>query len=131
MAATHTLADRILQRAPLAVEMAKQLVNDGLDASLPTAITQEMGMTATLYATADAREGIAAFIEKRPPRFHRQLGSQRKEVPRLSESDTAAHRSSRTRAASWRRRLADHSSRRETREDTCHREDSRPLGRHG
>ena len=69
MTATHALADRILQRAPLAVEMAKQLVNDGLDASLSTAITQEMGMTATLYATADAREGIAAFIEKRPPQF--------------------------------------------------------------
>ena len=67
--AAHTLADRILQRAPLAVEMAKQLVNDGMEASLATAITQEMGMTATLYATEDAREGIAAFIEKRRPRF--------------------------------------------------------------
>ena len=69
MTATHALADRILQRAPLAVAMAKQLVNDGANASLATAITQEMGMTATLYATADAREGIAAFVEKRPPRF--------------------------------------------------------------
>jgi enoyl-CoA hydratase len=67
--AAHTLADRILQRAPLAVEMAKQLVNDGMEASLATAITQEMGMTATLYATTDAQEGIAAFVEKRPPRF--------------------------------------------------------------
>ena len=69
MPAAHALADRILKRAPLAVEMAKQLVNDGLQASLPTAITQEMRMTATLSATADAREGIAAFIEKRPPEF--------------------------------------------------------------
>ncbi len=69
MSATHALADRILQRAPLAVSMAKQLVNDGLQASLPAAITQEMGMTATLYDSADAKEGIAAFIEKRPPRF--------------------------------------------------------------
>jgi enoyl-CoA hydratase/carnithine racemase len=69
MAAAHALADRILKRAPLAVEMAKQLVNDGLDASLPAAITQEMGMTATLYATDDAREGIAAFVEKRTPAF--------------------------------------------------------------
>lgn len=67
--ATYALTDRILKRAPLAVQMAKQLVNDGLQASLPAAITQEMGMTATLYDTADAREGIAAFIEKRPPEF--------------------------------------------------------------
>lgn len=69
MTATHALADRILERAPLAVEMAKQLVNDGLNASLASAITQEMGMTATLYSTADAQEGIAAFIDKRPPAF--------------------------------------------------------------
>ncbi|MCC6314165.1 MAG: enoyl-CoA hydratase/isomerase family protein [Thermomicrobiales bacterium] len=67
--AAHALADRILKRAPLAVQMAKQLVNDGLEASLPTAITLEMGMTATLYPTADAQEGIAAFIEKRPAQF--------------------------------------------------------------
>ena len=67
--AAHQLADRILERAPLAVQMAKQLVNDGLDASLATAITQEMGMTATLYASDDAREGIGAFMEKRTPSF--------------------------------------------------------------
>ena len=69
MTTAHGLADKLLERAPLAVQMAKQLVNDGLDASLPTAITQEMGMTATLYDTEDAREGIAAFLEKRPPVF--------------------------------------------------------------
>lgn len=65
----HALADRILTRAPLAVEMAKQLVADGLDAPLATAITMETGMTATLYDTEDAREGISAFIEKRPAAF--------------------------------------------------------------
>jgi enoyl-CoA hydratase/carnithine racemase len=67
--AAHQLADRILERAPLAVQMAKQLVNDGLNASLATAISQEMGMTATLYASDDAREGIGAFMEKRTPIF--------------------------------------------------------------
>jgi enoyl-CoA hydratase/carnithine racemase len=69
MEEAHALADRILKRAPLAVEMAKQLVADGLDAPLPSAISLETGMTATLYATADAREGIAAFVEKRPAVF--------------------------------------------------------------
>jgi enoyl-CoA hydratase/carnithine racemase len=69
MAFTLELADRICKRAPLAVQMAKQLVNDGLNASLPTAITQEMGMTATLYMTDDAREGISAFLQKRKPKF--------------------------------------------------------------
>jgi enoyl-CoA hydratase/carnithine racemase len=66
---TFNLADQIIKRAPLAVRMAKQLVNDGLNASLATAITQEMGFTATLYATEDAQEGISAFLEKRPPVF--------------------------------------------------------------
>jgi enoyl-CoA hydratase/carnithine racemase len=69
MTETLALAERIMRRAPLAVRMAKQLVNDGLQASLATAITMETGMTATLYDTADAQEGIAAFVEKRWPAF--------------------------------------------------------------
>ncbi|HEX5499099.1 MAG TPA: enoyl-CoA hydratase/isomerase family protein [Thermomicrobiales bacterium] len=67
--AAKALAATIAERAPLAVAMAKELVNDGLNASLPAAITMEMGMTATLYASRDAQEGIAAFLEKRPPAF--------------------------------------------------------------
>jgi enoyl-CoA hydratase/carnithine racemase len=67
--AAKAIATTIAERAPLAVAMAKELVNDGLDASLPAAITMEMGMAATLYASRDAQEGIAAFLEKRPPAF--------------------------------------------------------------
>ncbi len=69
MSAAQALADRILERAPLAIRMAKQLVNDGLNASLEAALTMEMGMTSTLYGSADAQEGIAAFKEKRLPVF--------------------------------------------------------------
>jgi enoyl-CoA hydratase/carnithine racemase len=69
MPAALALAGTLAERAPLAVAMAKELINDGLDASLATAITQEMGMASTLYASEDAREGVAAFLEKRPPRF--------------------------------------------------------------
>lgn len=69
MDAALTMARTIAGRAPQAVRMAKQLVNDGLEASLDTAITMETGMTATLYDTHDAREGIQAFFEKRTPVF--------------------------------------------------------------
>jgi enoyl-CoA hydratase len=67
--AAKAIATTIAERAPLAVAMAKELVNDGLDASLPAAITMEMGMAATLYASRDAQEGIAAFLAKRLPAF--------------------------------------------------------------
>jgi enoyl-CoA hydratase/carnithine racemase len=69
MDTARALAATIASRAPLAVAMAKELVNRGLDASLPTAIAQEMGMASTLYASEDAQEGIAAFLEKRSPEF--------------------------------------------------------------
>jgi enoyl-CoA hydratase/carnithine racemase len=65
LAMAHTIAER----APHAVRMAKQLVNDGIEAPLETAITMETGMTATLYETHDAQEGIKAFFEKRSPIF--------------------------------------------------------------
>jgi enoyl-CoA hydratase/carnithine racemase len=69
MDAALSLARTIAERAPQAVRMAKQLVNDGIEAPLETAITMETGMTATLYDTQDAREGISAFFEKRTAVF--------------------------------------------------------------
>jgi enoyl-CoA hydratase len=69
MDAALAMARTIAERAPQAVRMAKQLVNDGIEAPLDTAITMETGMTATLLDTQDAREGIGAFFEKRAPVF--------------------------------------------------------------
>jgi enoyl-CoA hydratase len=62
-------ARKILSRGPLAVAQAKRLVHSG--AGLPLASACELerqGFAATL-ATADAREGMRAFLERRPPRF--------------------------------------------------------------
>jgi enoyl-CoA hydratase/carnithine racemase len=58
--------------APLAVRMAKRLIDEGLEASLPTALSMEMDSTALLFVTDDKVEGIAAFMEKRPPNFKGQ-----------------------------------------------------------
>ena len=58
--------------APLAVKMAKRLIDEGLEASLPTALSMEMDSTALLFVTDDKTEGIAAFTEKRTPNFKGQ-----------------------------------------------------------
>ena len=63
-------AQKMLQdAAPLALQMAKRLVSEGLEASLATALSMEMDSTALLFATEDKDEGIAAFVEKRAPAF--------------------------------------------------------------
>jgi enoyl-CoA hydratase/carnithine racemase len=63
------LAGKIVQQAPLAVRALKRLVNEGADAALETALSYEQQTLIGLYATADGQEGIAAFMEKRPPSF--------------------------------------------------------------
>lgn len=69
LAAAEALARRILRQAPLAVQMAKVLLRAGPDAPLPSALAFEQAVGAMLYATKDAGEGIAAFVEKRSPEF--------------------------------------------------------------
>jgi enoyl-CoA hydratase len=49
--------------------VTKRVVRDGLDSPLSAALTLEQDATARLIATDDAREGIAAFVEKREARF--------------------------------------------------------------
>jgi enoyl-CoA hydratase len=44
-------------------------VNEGVNAPLETALSYEQQTLLSLYATADGQEGIAAFMEKRPPTF--------------------------------------------------------------
>jgi len=66
------LAEEIAARAPLALQEGKRLINEGLEASLETAISYEGLILANLYQTADANEGIRAFIEKRKPIFQGQ-----------------------------------------------------------
>lgn len=63
------LADEITENAPLAVRDAAQLVDRGLDASLQTALAYEREVVFKLFSSADAREGIEAFVEKREPTF--------------------------------------------------------------
>jgi enoyl-CoA hydratase len=69
LSAAISLAEKILANGQLAIRMAKRVINEGLEASLPTALSLEMDATAHLFVSDDKREGIQAFVEKRPPHF--------------------------------------------------------------
>lgn len=69
MTKARSLAERVAANAPLSVRNAKAaLVQTGW---LPEheARVIEARLTAEVIASSDAREGLAAFTEKRPPRF--------------------------------------------------------------
>ncbi|GBD42781.1 2,3-dehydroadipyl-CoA hydratase [bacterium HR40] len=63
------LAARIAAMPPLAVAQIKEVVNLGADAPLATALALERKAFQLLFDTRDQKEGMRAFLEKRPPRF--------------------------------------------------------------
>lgn len=67
--ATDALVKELLEFAPLAQRTAKRLLNDTEDASLAIAIELEGHCYSRLRSSDDFREGVAAFHEKRAPRF--------------------------------------------------------------
>jgi enoyl-CoA hydratase len=63
------VAERIATLSPVAVAAAKDCVNRALEGSLAEGVRYERVRFLTLFGTADQREGMAAFIEKRKPAF--------------------------------------------------------------
>lgn len=63
------LAAKILKRGPLAVRLAKQAVNHGLEQTLAQGQKTEALFFGMLCGTEDQKEGARAFLEKRPPQF--------------------------------------------------------------
>ncbi|UCI28660.1 enoyl-CoA hydratase-related protein [Mesorhizobium sp. B2-8-5] len=63
------IAQKISRLPPLAVEQIKEAVVNGEDAPLETALRLERKAFQLLFDTADKREGIGAFIDKRKPSF--------------------------------------------------------------
>lgn len=62
-------ARTIAANAPLAVRSAKRAVRYGLSHTIEDGLALEGELQRMLYATADCREGIAAFRDRRPPRW--------------------------------------------------------------
>ena len=66
---TADLAAQLAQGATLALGAAKRLLHDGWTGTLETQMELETRAIADAGRTYDARDGIAAFIEKRDPIF--------------------------------------------------------------
>ncbi|XP_045905342.1 enoyl-CoA hydratase domain-containing protein 2, mitochondrial [Micropterus dolomieu] len=64
-----SLAREILPQAPIAVRMAKEAINRGSEVDISSAMAIERMCYARVIPTRDRQEGMAAFIEKRPPRY--------------------------------------------------------------
>jgi enoyl-CoA hydratase len=61
------LARLLAERPPLAIAAIKRSVRRGLEGSLEAGLRLESEEFARLFGTEDAREGVAAFLEKRQP----------------------------------------------------------------
>lgn len=60
------------EKAPLAVGLIKRAVQTGEELPLEAGLALERELQARLFNSADAREGIAAFVEKRKAQFRGQ-----------------------------------------------------------
>jgi enoyl-CoA hydratase len=67
--AAFAIAHRIAANGPISVRQAKQAIHRGLQMSLADGLTFEIEAYNRLVPTADRREGVLAFNERRKPNF--------------------------------------------------------------
>jgi enoyl-CoA hydratase len=66
---TLELARGLEAKSPVALAYAKEAANLALQGAHEASLVQEASFFAMLFSTEDAKEGLAAFAEKREPRF--------------------------------------------------------------
>ena len=69
MARARELANQLLENSPSSVRATKRLVNSFISESLDSQIAAAVEDNARIRTTADFREGVTAFLEKRKPRW--------------------------------------------------------------
>jgi len=66
------VAKKISMKGPVAVKLCKELVNSGMEMDLARACMYEADLFAMCFTSEDQKEGMTAFLEKRPPEFKGQ-----------------------------------------------------------
>jgi methylglutaconyl-CoA hydratase len=65
----HALALQLIENSPTSLRLTKKLLNGFISAQLETQIEQAVQENAGIRQTADFREGVTSFLEKRKPRW--------------------------------------------------------------
>ena len=60
---------QLAQRAPLSLQNCKKMLNETSNLSLAELLEAEAAVQGKLVVSADCKEGLAAFAEKRQPNF--------------------------------------------------------------
>lgn len=69
MKAAREMAEKIMKKGPLAIRMAKLVIDRGVDVDLTGGLLLERISQAVLFGSEDKKEGISAFFEKRTPEY--------------------------------------------------------------
>lgn len=68
-AETMKLAEKIAEKAPIALQLSKEAVKFASRSNLDEGLRREVDLFAICFSTEDKKEGVAAFLEKRKPVF--------------------------------------------------------------
>ena len=68
-AKTMETANKIAEKSPIALQMAKEAVKTASRSNLDEGLRREVDLFAITFSTEDKEEGVAAFLEKRKPVF--------------------------------------------------------------
>ena len=69
MMRARALASTIATKSPIAVRLIKEAIRASVETPLAEGLRLETSLISLAFASEDRREGVRAFLEKRPPKF--------------------------------------------------------------
>jgi enoyl-CoA hydratase len=69
MNAVMEMAKKIASKGPIAIKLAKRVISRGVETDFATGSSFEVNAFGECFASGEAKEGMGAFLEKRPPKW--------------------------------------------------------------